>query len=247
MTPLNVGGRNSVSPVWSPDGKRITLSSTSYGNYYEKDGVYWKAADGTGGDEVLALTSQLGWFFIPSCWSSDGKNLVGIISYQRSIGMLSMEGDLTLKPLLQEDYQETQPAISPDGHWMAYTSDESRANEIYVRSFPDVNREKRQVSTSGGDSPLWSPDGRELFYLCGNAVMAVSVKTQPSFDIVGTPQVLFRGTYLGSNWDISPDGKLFLMIKPPGTSGEESAAEAPRKINIVLNWFNELKQKVPVP
>jgi Tol biopolymer transport system component len=114
---------------------------------------------------------------------------------------------------------------------------------IYVRSFPDVNKGRWQVSTNGGDSPLWSPDGRELFYLNGEAAMAVSVATEPSFNIIGTPQVLFRGT----PWDISPDGKRFLMIKPPESGQSPAAAPPPQpKINIVLNWFEELKQRVPV-
>jgi serine/threonine protein kinase len=246
---LTVKGRYNVAPVWTHDGKRIVFSSQRDGSSNEQNDVYWKAADGTGGDELLVSGSQIGRTFNPYSWSSDGKYLVGAerLSIQLDIGMLSMEGDHARKPLLHEEYREAQPKISPDGHWLAYSSNESRKNEVYVRSFPDVNKEKLQVSTSGGDSPLWSPDGRELFYLSGNAVMAVSVKTQPSFTIVGTPQVLFRGTYVSADWDISHDGKRFLMIKPPGTSGEEFAAEAPRKINVVLNWLEELKQQVPVP
>jgi serine/threonine-protein kinase len=245
LTPLKTAGRNNTSPVWAADGKRIAFDSGYPQGNYEKDGVYWKAADGTGGDELLALSSGLGWNVYPNYWSKDGKNLIGTVGFLGDIGMMSVEGDHALKPLLREEYRESQPAISPDENWIAYTSDESRKNEIYVRSFPDVNRQKLQVSTSGGDTPLWSPDGRELFFLNGDAVMAVSVKTQPSFNIVGTPQVLFHGTYVGSHWDISrPDGKRFLMMKPPGTSGGESAAEVPMKINVVLNWFEELKQQV---
>jgi hypothetical protein len=93
-------------------------------------------------------------------------------------------------------------------------------------------------------------DGRELFYINGDAVMMVSVKTDPGFDIVGTPQILFRGTFVrpdlgeGTPWDIHPDGKRFLMMKPPALVG--SAPEAPRpKIIIITNWFEELKQRVP--
>ena len=97
-----------------------------------------------------------------------------------------------------------------------------------------------------GDSPLWSRDGRELFYLSGDAVMAVSVTTEPRFSIVGTPRVLFHGRYIvpfpvdGPPWDISRDGKRFLMIKEP------RATMSFRKISVVLNWFEELKSRVPV-
>jgi serine/threonine-protein kinase len=159
-----------------------------------------------------------------------------------------MEGDHKWRPLLQEKYVELQPKISPDGRWMAYMSNESGKAEIYVRPFPEVNKGRWQVSTSGGDTPLWSPNGRELFYRNGDSVMAVAVETGQTFKC-GKPESLFRGTYTSllqdmHTWDISPDGKRFLMMKEVGSNGSE--AGGPRKINIVLNWFEELKQRVPV-
>jgi serine/threonine-protein kinase len=130
---------------------------------------------------------------------------------------------------------------------MAYMSDESGQNEIYVRPFPEVNKGRWQVSTSGGSWPLWSPNGRELFYLSNDSAMAITVETGPTLSF-GTPKTLFQSTHAssgrtgGSAWDISPDGKRFLMIKEAASTSKE----APRKINIVLNWFEELKQRVPV-
>ena len=130
-------------------------------------------------------------------------------------------------------------------------SDESGQFQIYVCPFPDVNEGNWQVSTDGGDWPLWAPDGRELFYRSGDKYMGVSIKTEPTFS-VEIPKVLFQGTYVipassvFSNWDISPDGKRFLMIKPPAAAGSESTLAGLRKINIVLNWFEELKERVPV-
>jgi Tol biopolymer transport system component len=124
---------------------------------------------------------------LPYGWSNDGKTLVGAETQDLQsfdIGMPSREGGHAHKKLLQESYLETQPQISPNGRWIAYTSGESRKNEIYVRSFPDVNKGRWQISASGGDSPLWSPDGRELFYLNGDAVMAVSVTTGPTLSRV---------------------------------------------------------------
>jgi hypothetical protein len=118
-----------------------------------------------------------------------------------------------------------------------------------VRPFPEVEGGRWQISTSSGANPLWSRDGRELFYRSGNAVMAVSVKTDRSFS-PETPRVLFQGTYaspnsaMGTPWDISPDGKRFLMIREESTA-EASSAGAPRRINIVVNWLEELKQRVP--
>jgi dipeptidyl aminopeptidase/acylaminoacyl peptidase len=164
--------------------------------------------------------------------------------------MLSMEGDHARKPLLQEKYNELYPRVSPDGRWIAYASNESGKNEVYVRPFPDVNKGKWQVSTNGGDSPLWSPDGRELFYHTGDAAMAVRVETDPTFK-PGKPAVLFRGTYYSpiagiTAWDISPDGKRFLMLKGVPSTAKPAAPEAPGKINVVVNWTEELKQRVPV-
>jgi serine/threonine-protein kinase len=237
--------KNNNNSLWTPDGKRIVYLSMREGG----SGVYWKAADGTGEDEKLASASDR--VLCPGSWSRDGKNLVMTemsSSYKFDIGMLSMEGDRARKPLLQHDkYSEIGPLISPDGRWMAYTSDESGQNEVYVRPFPDVNKGKWQVSTSGGDNPLWSPNGRELFYHSSDSVMAVSVETGPAFSL-GTPKALFRGTYVGlvsdAGWDISPDGKRFLMMKEPQST--TAAGGATMKINIVLNWFEELKQRVPV-
>jgi hypothetical protein len=173
------------------------------------------------------------------------------------IGMLSMEGDHARKVLLHSEYSQAQPMISPDGRWMAYSSDESTGvpfkTEIFVRPFPEVNKGKWQVSTSGGSCAIWSPDGRELFYLSAdNSVMAVAVETKPTISF-GTPKLLFKSTYLGltstsgTPWDIHPDGKRFLMIKPPAPAAAKPAAPAPQpKIIMVTNWFEELKQRVPV-
>jgi Tol biopolymer transport system component len=249
LTRLTFVGKSNSAPTWTPDGKRIAFLSSERDSLHEKTGVYWKASDGTGADELLVLFSQLSRYFFPVCWSSGGKNLVGTESLDfrnYDITMLSMEGNHARTPLLQEEYSENQPQISPNGHWIAYASNESNNSEIYVRSFPEVNMGRWQISTGGGHDPLWSPQGNELLYLNGDATMAVSVETEHGFNVVGTPQVLFRGTYAGP-WDISPDGKRFLVIKPSGIPGEKSAAETPGKINVVLNWFEELKQLVPVP
>jgi serine/threonine-protein kinase len=245
---LTFDGRANASPIWTPDGKRITFFSIREGGL----SLCWKSADGAGKDELLGTLPDL--FPFPASWSDNGKTLVlaewNIGAGRFDIGMLSMEGDRKWKALLSENYNEAQPQISPDGRWMVYTSNESGQNQIFVRPFPEVNSGRWQISTSGGDSPLWSRDGREIFYRNGDAVMAVSVKTAPTFGLE-TPRILFRGTYVsnvlryGNNdfatWDISPDGKRFLMMKEAGTG----AVEGPRRINIVLNWMGELKQRVP--
>jgi len=168
---------------------------------------------------------------------------------------LSMEGDHAKRPLLQTQHSEAQPSISPDGRWIVYCSDETtgdwQKSEVYVRPFPDVNSGKWPISMGGGNCPLWSPDGRELFYLSlDNSAMSVAVRTQPTISF-GTPKMLFKNTNLGltvdrgTPWDIHPDGKRFLMMKPAVSTS--AATEAPQpKIIVVTNWFEELKQRVPV-
>jgi protease II len=240
-----------MEPVWAPDSKRIAYWADTAGA--SPNGVYLKAADGTGDAEKL-ISAEGDRQLHPGSWSSDGKTLLlqEFITWTNfDLCALPVEGDHTLKPLFRTEHAEHELKISPDGRWIAYTSNESEQDEVYVRPFPEVNEGKWQVSTSGGHSPLWSPDMRELFYLSeDNVAMTVAVETKPTLRF-GTPKTLFKNTNLGFNaytgtpWDIHPDGKRFLMMKPPGPS--PSSEEAPRpKITIVFNWFEELKERVPV-
>jgi serine/threonine-protein kinase len=247
LTRLTFDEKPEIQSIWTPDGKRIVFASGVTGT----NDVCWKAADGTG--EVEKLGSVQGRTLLPWSFSSDGKNLLMVewMGANFDIGMMSMEDNHARKPLLQQEkYAEIQPEISPDGRWMAYASTESGQQEVYVRPFPDVNKGRWQVSTGSGSCPLWSPNGRELFYLTNeNSVMVTAVATRPTFS-PGTPKALFRSIYVGPSttagtpWDISPDGKRFLMIKEPGSAA--SAGGGLRRINIVLNWLDELKQRVPV-
>jgi serine/threonine protein kinase len=244
LTRLTFDKGEDSRPLWTPDGKRIAFHT------HQKDArgsIYWKTADGTGEDE--AIGSYPGFEIFPSSWSGDGKTLLVTAGYAGTaidIGAQSIEGDKKYRPLLKEAYAEAQAHISRDGRWMAYASDESGQTQVYVRPFPELNKGRWQVSANGGESPLWSPDGQELFYRNGDLVMAVPVKTEPVFSHEAA-KILFRGIYLSGwpfdAWDIHPDGKRFLMIRKPAA---QSTATGPRKINIVLNWFEELKQRVPV-
>jgi Tol biopolymer transport system component len=149
-------------------------------------------------------------------------------------------GDHKVQPFLRTQFNEASPRFSPDGHWLAYISDESGRYEIYVQPYPGPGG-KWQISTEGGTEPVWNPNGRELFYRSGDKMMAVEIATQPDFSM-GKPRVLFEGQYLPTaraspNYDISPDGQRFLMLKA------NEQASAPTQINVVLNWFEELKQK----
>ena len=234
--------------MWTQDGKRIVFSSGRDGNSC----IFWKAADGTG--EVEKIGSLPGHNLYPWSWSSDGKTLVTAeldsSLTDANIGAISMEGNGERISLLKSDYVESHPRISPDGRWMAYFSDEADQWQIFVRPFPEVDQGKWQVSVDGGQSPLWSPDGRELYYLNEDAIMVVEVNTEPTFS-ASKPKTLFRGDYVtgyeeNPEWDISPDGKRFIMVKRAAATNDDSATETRSQINIVLNWDVELKQRVPV-
>jgi Tol biopolymer transport system component len=241
-----------LGSIWTPDSKRIIFYTGRTGN---AGGICWKAADGTGKDELLSSPPNLA--LLPYSLSRDGKNIAVVetdMSSKWDIGIIAMEGDHPLKHLMQESYAEVQPQVSPDGRWIAYSSNESSGSiigQVYVRPFPEVDKGKWQVSTSGGSSPLWSPDGRELFYLSeDNSVMSVAVETKTAFSH-GTPKLLFKSNYAGAGatsgipWDIHPDGKRFLMMKSLEATSSTGPAPHP-KITVVVNWFEELKQRVPV-
>ena len=192
----------------------------------------------------------------PSAISPDGNWLVvseAAADTRHDLVLFSLEDESrTAETLLQTRFEERNAEISPDGNWLAYESNPSDRFEVYVRAFPDTERGLQQVSTDGGRMPRWSPDGRELFYWGpGGRMMAVQVEADASLSL-GAPSVLFRGPYyegdsesIARTFDLSPDGERFLMIKGVDESGTEDAS--PRRINVVVNWFQELEERVPVP
>jgi len=224
-------------PIWTPDSQRVVFDSTREGAPHN---LFWKAADGTGPVQRLTTSpnTQGAYSFSP-----DGMSLVHTeVSTSRNLQVLSMEGEFTSQPLLQSEFNERNGAISPSGRFIAYDSNESGQFEIYVRPFPNVDDGKWQISSDGGVAPVWHPKEQELFYRNGSALEGVTIKTEPTFT-AGSPAVLFTGNYLTGltrrQYDIAPDGQRFLMIK----AVEGSTAQ----INVVLNWFEELKRLVPTP
>jgi serine/threonine-protein kinase len=155
-------------------------------------------------------------------------------------------GDRQPRPLLNSRYQERAPAISRDGRFLAYSSDESGSREIYVQPFPGLGA-KWLVSSGGGDDPVWSRDGRELFYSrrLGDQIWAASVRTQPEFR-AEAPRRLLTGRYVSfpnmpwTDYDVAPDGRRFLMVKME--DGTDASA-----LVMVVNWAEELKVRLPGP
>ena len=220
-------------PFWTPDGKRVVYTSFRNGKY----GLYWKAADGSGSEEQLI--SGVNWM-CASSFSPDGKELAYIQDNPETvvdIWILPLEGERKPRPFLSTRFKEWFPEFSPDGHWLAYESDESGRFEIYVQPFPGPGA-KMQISNEGGTRPLWSHDGRTLFYSKDNNLMRVPIQTKPAFS-AGTPHPMFQGNFYASGhyYDIMPDGKQFVFIR------ETEQARAATQINVVLNWVDELKQR----
>jgi eukaryotic-like serine/threonine-protein kinase len=249
LTRLTFEGNFNVNPAWTPDGKRIAFTSNKEG----PQSIFWQLADGSGGLERLT-TGEYNNNHVPMSWSPDGQ-LLAFIQIDPTTGLdiwVLRLGDPSAgsgqvrkaQPFLRTPFNESVPAFSPDGHWLAYVSDESGLVEVYVQPYPGPGG-KYQISKEGGTEPVWNRNGRELFYRSGNKMMAVDIATKPGF-AAGKPRMLFEGPYrpTGStiqNYDVSPDGQRFLMLK----SGEQNSSSAPTQIVVVQNWFEELKRRVP--
>jgi len=221
---------NHKAPVWSPDGSRIVFSSDRDGS----SNLYLKPSNGTGQEELLLKTAHTK---LPLDWSSDGKYLLYWEHDSRNgfdLWVLPMTGERKPMPFLRTEFNEWSGMFSPDGRWIVYQSDESARNQIYVQSFPPGSG-KWQISAEGGEYPAWRRDGKELYYLTLDGdLMAVEIKIGAALH-AGVPKRLFKASVTGTPYDVSADGRRFLMPVPveSGTTG---------LINVVVNWRAELKQ-----
>jgi serine/threonine protein kinase len=230
------GGTFNGAPVWSPDGKRLAFNSDRAGAVLN---LFWQPTDGSGTAERL-WTSRFS--SAPISFSPDGQAIAFTETTPETgtdIWVLDLN-NRKARSFLKTQNNETAAQFSPDGHWLAYRSDETGRPEVYVQPYPGPGG-KWQVSIDGGYEPVWNPTGRELFYRMGNRMMAVPVTLQPEFS-ASKPVVLFEGPWLQAmssipNYDVSPDGQRFLMLK---AADEDQGA---RQIVVVQNWLEELKKR----
>jgi serine/threonine protein kinase len=219
-------------PIWSPDGSRVAFNATR-GNTQD---LYQKASGGTGKEEVLIHSEN--WKGTDD-WSRDGQYFL----YQEQettskwdLWVLPLGGDRKPVPYLQTQFNEVGATFSPDGKWVAYTSDETGRNEVYVRPFPDAAGGKWQISTDGGSLPRWRQDGKEMFYLTndGKKMMVADVKMAPTFQ-PGVASPLFQAGGTIDSYVVTKDGQRFLVTLA-------SAEQTPEPITVILNWTSLLKR-----
>ncbi|UCF41130.1 MAG: protein kinase [Gemmatimonadota bacterium] len=246
LTRFSSDSREDFWSVWTPDGRHVVSAGASASD--RAVALWSRRADGVGGPVRLTEPEAETWAQ-PYSFTADGA----LLFFQKSEG--GTQHDIWVlpwaeggdpRPVIASPAEEFHPAVSPDGRWLAYVSDESGRNEVYLTDFPGL-RTRWSVSAGGGSEPVWAPDGTELFYLRAGgsrtALVAVSVEAGPTVEL-GRPEVLFQGPFFGAamrfgrSYDVSPDGRRFLMVRRP------ERGDGLQTLTVVLNWLDELKELV---
>jgi Tol biopolymer transport system component len=239
MTPLNTGTGSSQAPLWTADGRRVIYRGTRQGTR----NLYWIPVDGSGGEE--RLTSKPGVVQTPTSISADGRLLLfDETGPEEPEGagtwVMRLDGDSTPHRRVPAPAAGRDGQISPDGRWVAYQAAVSSRQEVFVAPFSGSG-ERRLVSTDGGAEPLWSRDGRELFFQSGTRLMAVAVTPGAAFS-ASPPRLVHEGRFVRSvngntSFGITRDGKRFLRIQPV------TQEPAITRVELVLDWFSALSRR----
>ena len=245
-TRLTFDATGAQFPVWEPDGQRVLFSSQRAGGLRN---IYRQAANGIGLVERLTESPNAQ---VPMTISPDGTRLVFAENAATRLGttswdmmIVTLDQEHRVRTLTETPFNEENAEISPDGRWLAYESNDSGRDEVYVRPFPDVNSGRWLISTAGGTRPLWASNVREIFYVApSGAVMTVPIESGSTWE-AGTPVKLFDWpipAFTGRSYDVSRNGLRFLMMKPVDAS---DAASAPTSLIVVQHFDEELKRLVP--
>ena len=249
LTRLSFDPGRDAFAEWMPDGQNVVFSSMRSGAM----NLYRKAIDGTG---VIERLSESANGHYATTFTPDGNRLVFaevVFGARRTVDLavLTLDGDPAVQTLLDPNFDVDNADLSPDGRWLAYNSNASGADEVYVRPFPNVDGGRLKISSGGGVHALWGPDRRELFFQTpAGHLMRVTIEAELEL-IPGKPETILEpGSYYFTqrerSFDISPDGQRFLMIKE-GEAGEtEDPFPGLTRFIVVHNWFEELNERVPV-
>jgi serine/threonine-protein kinase len=247
MTRLTSQPGDHMAPVWTPDGKRVAFLSVG-------QGIAWMRADGGGEVQRLTESSRMQ---VPASFSPDGKRLAfmdflpgttgGIFTLPIEFADQEHPKPGKPEPFLQTTHTELNPAFSPDGRWLAYSSTDSGTMEIYVRPFPGPGG-KWQISNGGGSNPVWSPKAHELFYTTRDSRIMVAPYSAKGDSFAADKPRLWSTTRIldappASSFDIAPDGKRFAILAPAEGAGEQ---KLPTQMIFLFNYFDELRRRVPV-
>jgi serine/threonine protein kinase len=218
------------NPVWTQDG--TTLTYTSNGDIFEKN---------VDRDDSRVLYLRRENYQLPRSWSPDGRLLAFVELSSDGSRIWVMPRDGKPEPLLDSSFDSGAPRFAPRGDWIAYVSDESGREEVYVRRYPGSERGNR-ISRGGGREPVWSVDGRELFYRRGNQMMAVEITMEKELEVIDHVELweapYFSQELFGTNYDVAPDGRfLMLGVPDPSESG-------PENINVFLDWLGQIERRL---
>jgi Tol biopolymer transport system component len=231
---LTTDGAFNVNAEWTPDGKRVLFSS-------QRDGrptLWWQPADHSGPAERLSKWESAA--VTEGVLSADGGSLVVRVDGGKASNDLwyrRMANDTSMKPLVIGPFSELAPRISPNGQWVAYSSDESGAQQVYVTPLPGPGG-RYQVSAAGGATPVWSPDGRRVFYTLDQQLFAATVSFSPTFSVTARDTIFRSGMIsapVHASYDVAPDGKHFVIVRSTGPDAQ---------LIIVHDWKYELRARI---
>jgi hypothetical protein len=228
---------------WTPDGRSLVYRRGNDGT----SEIVKIRADGSQGEPEVLFRSAVG-IGLPSLTPGGDGFVYATLNRPRDIGFADGSAD-SITLVLEREFNETGPALSPDGRWLAYASNVTGDQEVFVRPFPNVGDSRVQVSVGGGSEAVWSRDGSELFYRSGPMLMAAEIRADSAFEVVERTELFEMGRdYISRpgavSYDVSPDGRRFLMVRNIEAPGPEEEGRPEAALILIENWFSELRERM---